>query len=350
VPVPAVEQAPALMLLPAVLSLIAGSCDIIGFIGLGGLFTAHITGNVVLLFAHVVAGADAPMCYMLLVPVFIAALGLTRLLAGGLEWLGIGSLRPLLLLQLLLLAGSLLLCVASRAPIDPNAGTALFGGMLGVSAMAVQNELVQLSLKGAPSTAVMTTNTTRVVMDLGDALMGRDRVQAAKAAARARRTVPSIAAFVVGCGLGAWCEVAAGLWSLALPAGLAFIALAIALATKLEERCWSCRTPWTGMGVRPKMARSHKGERPWRLRRGPPVRHCCSACGCGPPCAWPCASRLARARQCLLGRHVRRTGMTAASRRVAAQGMVPHDRHLSRGGGDRAADGSLDIVLPPRAW
>jgi urea transporter len=33
--------------------------------------------------------------------------------------------------------------------------------MLGVSAMAVQNALVQVSLKGAPSTAVMTTNVTR---------------------------------------------------------------------------------------------------------------------------------------------------------------------------------------------
>jgi hypothetical protein len=30
-----------------VLSLIAGSTDMIGFFGLNGLFTAHITGNVV---------------------------------------------------------------------------------------------------------------------------------------------------------------------------------------------------------------------------------------------------------------------------------------------------------------
>jgi hypothetical protein len=38
--------------LPFVLSLTAGSTDIIGFLGLNGLFTAHITGNLVVLAAR----------------------------------------------------------------------------------------------------------------------------------------------------------------------------------------------------------------------------------------------------------------------------------------------------------
>ena len=40
-------------LLPGVLSLTAGSMDVIGFLGLGGLFTAHITGNLVIVAARV---------------------------------------------------------------------------------------------------------------------------------------------------------------------------------------------------------------------------------------------------------------------------------------------------------
>ena len=72
-------------LLPSVLSLVAGSSDAIGFVGLRGLFTAHITGNLVILAAHVVDGGTAPLAPMLSVPVFMAALGLTRLLAGALE-------------------------------------------------------------------------------------------------------------------------------------------------------------------------------------------------------------------------------------------------------------------------
>jgi uncharacterized membrane protein YoaK (UPF0700 family) len=45
--------------------LIAGSTDIIGFLGLNGLFTAHITGNIVVLAAHVVSGNPTIFSYIL---------------------------------------------------------------------------------------------------------------------------------------------------------------------------------------------------------------------------------------------------------------------------------------------
>jgi uncharacterized membrane protein YoaK (UPF0700 family) len=232
---PSVDSSLGTKLLPAVLSVIAGSVDVIGFLGLGGLFTAHITGNLVILAAHVVTGGEAQVAHMLSVPVFMAVLGLTRLLVGGLESIGLASLRPLLLLQFLLLAGFLVLCVAAGPRIDPNAANAILAGMLGVSAMAVQNALVQISLKGAPSTAVMTTNVTRFTMDVGEVLLGRDPDDVAKARSRAKQTWPAIVGFAVGCGLGAACEAAVGLWSLALPAGLALLALAMGLAAKLPS-------------------------------------------------------------------------------------------------------------------
>jgi uncharacterized membrane protein YoaK (UPF0700 family) len=125
----------------------AGCTDIIGFLVLNGLFTAHITGNLVILAAHIVGGGEAQIAPMLSVPVFIVMVGLTRLLAGGLVSIGLASLRSLLLLQFLLLAGFLALCVAAGPRIDPNATNAILAGMLGVSAMAVQNALVQISLK-----------------------------------------------------------------------------------------------------------------------------------------------------------------------------------------------------------
>jgi len=102
--------------------------------------------------------------------------------------------------------------------------------MLGVSAMAVQNALVQISLKGAPSTAVMTTNITRFMMDVGEVLLVKNSKEAAEARRRAQQTWPAIVGFIVGAGLGAVCFRAVGMWSLALPTGLAMLAVATGLA------------------------------------------------------------------------------------------------------------------------
>jgi uncharacterized membrane protein YoaK (UPF0700 family) len=213
-------------LLTFVLSVIAGSVDVIGFLGLGALFIAHITGNLVVLAARTAAGEHASASHLLSVPVFIIALFAARLLAATLDRSGIATLRPLLLLQFLLLSGLLTICIGVGSPADPNAAIMIVAAMLGVSAMAVQNVLVQISLKDAPSTAVMTTNLTRFVVDLGEVLLGTDPVRRGDAVARARRTRVAIAGFVVGCGLGAWCQAHVGLWSLIMPAGLALAALA----------------------------------------------------------------------------------------------------------------------------
>src|SRR3954447_9764771 len=137
--VPSIDSSLAMKLLPAALSVTAGSVDVIGFLGLGGLFTAHITGNLVVMAAHIVTGGHARPAEILSVPVFIGALGLTRILAARLDASRVPSLRPLLTLQFLLLAGYLVLCVAAGSPLDPDAPQAVIGGMMGVAAMAVQN-------------------------------------------------------------------------------------------------------------------------------------------------------------------------------------------------------------------
>jgi uncharacterized membrane protein YoaK (UPF0700 family) len=224
---------PALLI---VLSVIAGCTDIIGFLGLNGLFTAHITGNVVILAAHIVRGGEGQIAKMLSLPVFVVMVVVTRLLAEGLESIGLASLRPLLLLQFLLLAGFLVLSVAAGPHIDPNATNAILAGMLGVSAMAVQNALVPISLKGAPSTAVMTGNITHFAIDVGEVLLRGDPASVAKARNSAARTLPVIAGFAVGCGLGGACEAALGLWSVALPAGLALLAFAFGFAAEPASR------------------------------------------------------------------------------------------------------------------
>jgi uncharacterized membrane protein YoaK (UPF0700 family) len=213
--------------LPFVLSLIAGSTDIIGFLGLNGLFTSHITGNLVVLAAHIVAGDPTIFSYVLSVPVFMLVLFLTRVLAGGLEQIGVSTLRPLLLLQLFFLAAFISVCLVAGPWRDANAILAVSAGMFGVAAMAVQNALVQISLTNTPTTAVMTTNVTHFMLDLGEALVGRDDAKVARARAHAMHTLPVIVGFTIGCVFGATFEAAAGLWSLTLPTGLAVLAFAM---------------------------------------------------------------------------------------------------------------------------
>jgi uncharacterized membrane protein YoaK (UPF0700 family) len=207
---------------------VAGSVDAISFLGLGGLFAAHITGNLVILAAHIVNGNAAPMAQMLSVPVFMMALLLTRFLAARLEAASRGTLSPLLLLQFVLLAGFLCLAIFGGINSDRlDTFSAILAGMLGVSAMAVQNALVQISLPQVPSTAVMTTNITRFTVDIGQMLFGPDPAAAVEARRRAKRTLPPIAGFALGCAAGAFAQASFGLLAIALPTGLALLALVL---------------------------------------------------------------------------------------------------------------------------
>ena len=60
--------------MPPVLSIIAGMVDVIGFLSLG-LFTAHVTGNLVVIAAQVVRGGPPHLAQILAVPVFMIAAG-----------------------------------------------------------------------------------------------------------------------------------------------------------------------------------------------------------------------------------------------------------------------------------
>jgi len=119
-PLPSIDKTPAVRTLLVTLSVPAGRTDVIGFRGLNGLFTAHITGNLVVLAAHIPGGVEAQISKILAVPVFIVVISLTALLASGLEAIGVASLRPLLLLPFLLLTGFLALCVATSPQVGPN--------------------------------------------------------------------------------------------------------------------------------------------------------------------------------------------------------------------------------------
>src|SRR5262249_1366548 len=218
-----IEGLLGMSMLPVVLSLIAGSVDVIGLYALG-MFTSHITGNLVVLAARVVSGDPARMGQLLSVPVFVLGVVLTRLLADRFESIGLSPLRSLLLLQFLLLAGLLALCVASESFVHSDSASGIVAGILGVSAMAVQTTIAVVFLKGSPTVA-MTMSVARFAMDVSELGFGRDPSEGTGARRRVWDTGYVIGGFAVGCASGAACVAAVGPWSLALPAGLAALAV-----------------------------------------------------------------------------------------------------------------------------
>ena len=215
-------------LLPALLSMTAGAVDVIGFLALGGLFTAHITGNVVVLAAHFVTGGFGEAGPLLAVPVFVIVLAAVTLASAAVEKAGHSPERGLLVLQAALLTACLGLGVEFGPFADADRPMAVLVGMLAVAAMATQNALVRLALPGTPSTAVMTTNTTQLTVDLAMLARGLGTLEdLAKARHRARSTFQSLVGFVAGCAAGAALEIRCGLWALTLPVALALLTLVL---------------------------------------------------------------------------------------------------------------------------
>lgn len=219
-------------LLPTVLSTTAGAVDVIGFLTLGGLFTAHITGNLVILAVHYVTGSFCQIGPLLSVPVFVVVLGIVIVLFENKAVRT--ARRRLLILHASLLAGLLVLGTGLGPFTDPDSAMAVFVGMVGVAAMATQNALVRLELPGFPSTAVMTTNITQLTIDLAMLASGKgEPTYLARARRGARLTFPSVVGFVAGCAAGGFLELHFGLLALALPVVLA--AIAVPLGELLSE-------------------------------------------------------------------------------------------------------------------
>ncbi len=211
--------------LPAMLSTTAGAVDVIGFLVFGGLFTAHITGNLVVIAAHYVTGGFGQVGPILAAPVFIAVLGVVALLFGGIER-KTKSRRALLVLQAALLASCLGFALGFGPFSSADSPVAVLAGMFAVAAMATQNALVKLALVKSPSTAVMTTNTTQFIVDVVSLVRrSEDPEKLGETRQRARVTFLCMAGFVGGCVAGAVLELRFGVGALVLPVTLAAIAV-----------------------------------------------------------------------------------------------------------------------------
>lgn len=202
------------LLTSSALGFTAGYVDTVGFVALFGLFTAHVTGNFVLIGSELAQPTHGVLLKFLAFPAFIAGVAVSRLMALRMQ-LRERSLRTsLLALQCALLAACML-CGWRAWPIaDASAPWVLATGMLGAAAMGVQNALARLAFSDLAPTTVMTGNVTQIVIDLVDFV--RSPADDGLRRRIAKFGCP-VLAFAVGAICGASFYQHAHLWALALP-------------------------------------------------------------------------------------------------------------------------------------
>ena len=210
--------------LPPLLSVIAGMVDLTGFFTLGHIFTAHITGNLVVAAAAAVHGGPLNMAQALAIPAFMLAVAVVWLIAQASDRRGSSLARLLLLVQFLLLAAVLIFSVITKPSTSQHALMAGIAVMIAVSAMACQYALLRLAIPGAISTAVMTGNLTNTVLSLMD-LLAEHRALLPIDAGRLKRSLHLLFGFLLGCVVSASAVSVLGDWAWSLPVVLSGMAL-----------------------------------------------------------------------------------------------------------------------------
>ena len=214
----------------SLLALVAGFCDTATFIHMGGVFSAHVTGNFVLFAAALAQGVQGDDYLKIMTfPVFIFGVAIAMLIAGR-------STSPLRKVKRILLMMTLLLLVAATLALTGNHelpsvqldNDDVLITMLVVTAMAMQNSIHRF-IKG-PMTTVM----TGTVMNTTARFIYRHVLQSdadpQQAPAPQVKPLVMIAAFALGCVIAGFLTVKFGLASIIVPAGL------LCLVTALELR------------------------------------------------------------------------------------------------------------------
>ena len=208
----------------ALLAFTAGFVDTTGFIALFGLFTAHVTGNFVLIGAAIAGSHTGILGKLLALPTFILAVAATRWFILSRETRGSAATRAVLAAQIVFLVLFLVAGIAAPPFQSGDAPLAIGTGMLGVIAMAIQNAASRTMFASLAPTTVMTGNVTQIVIDLVDLAVGR--TEAGQARGRVRKMLPAVIAFAIGALAGALGYVLFGFWCLLAP----IVAIAVVLA------------------------------------------------------------------------------------------------------------------------
>lgn len=195
---------------------VAGFIDVIGFVGVNKLFTAHITGNLVVAMAEIIHHTPGVATKLIAIPLFIIlAMMVTTLIEKQ------GQTKKLLafwlIIEAVLLAGFMYAGLDVFPNVSVASGIYIIGAMLAVSAMAIHNTLLRTYMPHFPACTAMTGNLTQFVVDVTSYCWGwrlkypvEKRAESLKGV---RRYGNVLAGFLVGGTLAAIGYIFLGFWS-----------------------------------------------------------------------------------------------------------------------------------------
>ena len=212
---------PSAPALNVTLSFLAGYVDAVGFMALFGLFTAHITGNLVLLGTELATpGHTFPILKILAFPAFIIGVALATMIASACEKKERNALIVLYVVEMMFLTAFALVGLIA-GPIEENmSSTAILAGMLGTLAMGVHSACGRLLLPDLAPTVMMTGNVTQLVVQFFQYLKEDDDKTAF---GKCAKYLWPIVVFGIGALIAAFAYLRFGFHALWLPIALVLI-------------------------------------------------------------------------------------------------------------------------------
>jgi uncharacterized membrane protein YoaK (UPF0700 family) len=223
------------LLVPGLLSFVAGYVDSYTYLALFGLFVAQVTGSFVIAGAELVRHDAGVIGKLLAIVAFVGAAAGTAALIALARDTGRAALPWMLLLETLLLAGFVAI-VLTVQPASVNDWRGIIAGLFGAMAMGAQSVLVRLLMKGIPQTNVMTGNMTQLGVEITAIILAwRRRARAPRdreAAAEFERVrgqllivLANASGFLIGAAAGAVAFVTIG-----IPGAVLAVVIVAALA------------------------------------------------------------------------------------------------------------------------
>ncbi len=224
-------------LITTVLSWVAGYVDTASFLNLNGLFTAHLTGNLVVTGAEIagLGGKDA-WVRLAVIPIFIAAVILTTAISQNYclqrsvaLWFQSFTLLVFAIVSINLVP------IGRDLPVDDMA--IFISGATGIFSMGVQNTLMREVFSGLALTTMMTGNLTQLTIDIARLISikncqktDRCDLHTQEIKQRISKISNALISFFIGATCGAFITSKLGFWSMLIPTGGV-----VFLAMKMQE-------------------------------------------------------------------------------------------------------------------